>query len=75
LPHSRPLPTIGTNCDELRIQDRESSWRIVYHVAADAVVVLEVFSKKTQTTPPHVIDTCRKRLAAYLKIAAEEDQK
>ncbi len=68
LPHSRPMPTIGTRCHELRITDRTRSWRIMYHVAADAVVVLEVFDKKTETTPAAVLDTCRARLAAYLTV-------
>jgi phage-related protein len=65
MPHSRPMQTIGRGCHELRIVDRDSTWRIVYHVDADAVVILEVFSKKTQTTPKRVIETCRARLASY----------
>jgi hypothetical protein len=28
LPHSRPMPTIGGQCHELRIQDRDQTWRI-----------------------------------------------
>lgn len=65
MPHSRPMPVFGRGCHELRIVDRDSTWRIVYHVDADAVVILEVFSKKTQTTPKRVIQTCRARLAMY----------
>jgi phage-related protein len=48
LPHSRPFPTIGARCHELRIVDRESTWRIVYRIDGGAIVILEVFSKKTQ---------------------------
>jgi phage-related protein len=51
LPHSRPIPAIGRQCHELRIIDRDQTWRIVYHVAQDAIVILDVFSKKTQTMP------------------------
>jgi phage-related protein len=51
LPHSRPMPAIGRKCHELRISDREQTWRIIYHVGSDAIVVLDVFSKKTQATP------------------------
>ncbi|MCX6598457.1 MAG: type II toxin-antitoxin system RelE/ParE family toxin [Acidobacteria bacterium] len=69
LPHSRPMPSIGSQCHELRIHDRDQSWRIVYHVAAGEVVVLEVFSKKTAATPPSVIEICQKRLSAYLKVS------
>ena len=34
-------------------------------VDRDAIVILEVFSKKTQATPDQVIRTCRRRLAGY----------
>lgn len=46
LRHSRPMPAIGAGCHELRIVDRDQAWRIVYHIARDAVVILEVFSKR-----------------------------
>jgi len=65
LPNSRPMPGIGPQCHELRVNDGDRAWRLVYHVAADAVVILEVFAKKTQTTPHTVIETCRKRLRTY----------
>ena len=65
MPHSKSMPVIGRGCHELRVVDRDVTWRIVYHVDADAVVILEVFSKKTQTTPKQVIETCRARLAMY----------
>jgi len=53
------------NCYELRINDVSGTWRIVYKVAVDAIVILEVFSKKTQPTPREVVDVCRKRLRQY----------
>jgi phage-related protein len=37
----------------------------MYHVAPDAVVVLDVFSKKTESTPAAVLSACRRRLARY----------
>ena len=45
--------------------DREHTWRIMYHVALDAVVVRDVFRKKTEATPDAVLSTCRRRLARY----------
>ncbi|MBC7527816.1 MAG: type II toxin-antitoxin system RelE/ParE family toxin, partial [Chthonomonadaceae bacterium] len=48
LPVSRPMPTIGVGCHELRVQDRDVSWRLIYCIDADAIIVLEVFEKKTQ---------------------------
>ncbi len=65
MPHSRPMPSIGKRCHELRIPDKNDTWRIIYFVDADAIVILEVFSKKTQTTPKHVIDSCKKRLRDF----------
>lgn len=65
MPQSRPIPAIGGRCHELRIPDRQSSWRIVYRLDADAVVILEVFAKKTAAMPKSVIATCRRRLQSY----------
>ena len=65
LPHSRPMPSIGARCHELRIPDESVTWRIVYRIDRDAIVILEVFAKKTPTTPTSVIDACRRRLQAY----------
>lgn len=65
LPHSRPMPSIGPRCHELRITDESVKWRIVYPVDPDAIIVAEVFKKKTRTTPLDVIDTCKDRLRRY----------
>ena len=40
LPHSRPMPVIGPRCHELRIQDQDVTWRIMYRVDTDAVIVV-----------------------------------
>lgn len=72
LPHSRPMPAIGKRCHELRIIDTTVTWRIVYHIAADAIVILDVFDKKTRKTPKRRLDEARRRLAAYYA-ALEED--
>lgn len=65
LPHSRPMPSIGPRCHELRITDTDATWRVVYRLDSDAVVILEVFSKKTPQTPHQVITICRQRLRRY----------
>jgi phage-related protein len=65
LPHSRPMPSIGSRCHELRIDDQDKTWRIVYRIDIDAVVILEVFDKKTQKTPREVIENCRRRIRFY----------
>lgn len=65
LPHSRPMPSISPRCHELRIQDEDKSWRIVYRIENDAIVILEVFLKTTKQTPVRVIADCKRRLKQY----------
>lgn len=65
LPHSRPMPSIDKRCHELRIGDSDQSWRIIYAIEPDAIVILEVFSKKSQQTPRKVVDACARRLELY----------
>jgi len=65
MPHSRGMPAIGRRCHELRIIDERDTWRIIYRVDADAIVIAEVFAKKTAQTPQAVLETCRKRLKEY----------
>lgn len=59
------MPSIGRRCHELRIVDADATWRVVYRLDDDAIVILEVFSKKTQRTPQAVIAACKKRLKEY----------
>ncbi|MEX2281227.1 MAG: type II toxin-antitoxin system RelE/ParE family toxin [Gemmatimonadota bacterium] len=71
LPHGRSMPGVGKRCFEFRIQDVDQTWRILYRLDTEAVVILEVFSKKTQHTPKYVIDACKARLKAYDKVTGE----
>ena len=48
LPHSRPMPSIGDRCYELRITDADVSWRVVYRIDPDAVIIVDVFRKKSR---------------------------
>jgi phage-related protein len=73
LPQSRPMPAIGRRCHELRIIDADATWRLVYRIDSDAIVVAEVFAKKRQATPKPVIDACKRRLRAYDAIAGEKE--
>ena len=65
LPHSRPMPSIGRRCHELRIPDEDVIWRIVYRTDSDAIVIGEVFPKKSGKTPKKIIDTCKRRFKRY----------
>ena len=68
LPHSRPMPSIGRGCHELRIPDENRTWRIVYFVDTVAIVILEVFAKTTNSTPQSIIEVCKVRLKYYKSI-------
>jgi phage-related protein len=37
----------------------------VYRVDSDAVVIADVFAKKTEKTPGPVVEACRRRLRNY----------
>lgn len=59
------MPVIGTRCHELRIPDAGATWRIIYRVDDDAIVIAEVFPKRQQATPERVIRVSKDRLRRY----------
>ena len=65
MPHSRPLPSLGARCHELRIIDTDGSWRLIYRVDVDAIVIAKVFAKKSEKTPKAMLEKCRQRLKEY----------
>jgi phage-related protein len=65
MPHSRPMQAVGHRCHELRVRDMNVSWRVIYRIDEDAIVILDVFRKTTGATPGTVVERCRKRLKAY----------
>lgn len=71
MPASRPMPDIAPRCQELRIDDGSVTWRILYCVEPDAIVILEVFEKKSRKTPKHVLENAKRRLKAYRNATAE----
>lgn len=72
LPHSRPMPNIGAGCHELRVVDTKVNWRIMYRVALDAVVILDVFKKQTKTTSSTVMAACRRRQKEFQRLSETE---
>ena len=71
LPHSRPMPSVGSRCHELRITDRDDTWRIIYRIDFDAIIVTEVFSKKSRKTPALMIERSRDRLRRYDEVTSK----
>lgn len=65
MPQSRPMPSIAARCHELRINDEGRTWRLVYRIDTDAILILAVFAKKTEKTPDDIIRICQQRLKNY----------
>ena len=65
MPHARTMPSIGGRCHELRVTDEDQIWRLILRIDTDAIIILEVFSKKTSQTPQRVINACKRRLKLY----------
>ena len=65
MPQAELLPNVGARCGALRVRDAEHNWRIMYRADTDAVLVLEVYSKKTRKIPDEVIRRCQDRLKRY----------
>jgi len=68
LPHNQPMPTIGKNCHELRINSSAGIWRFFYFIDSDAIVSLRSFCKKTPKTPKREIELCKSRLKTYMDL-------
>jgi len=47
---------------------KAGTFRVIYRVDTDAVVIFDVFLKKTQQTPQSVIAACKRRLREYDRI-------
>lgn len=65
MPTSRPMPSIGPRCHELRIRDENHYWRIVYRIDPVVILVVAVFPKATRKTPKSAIALCQARLARF----------
>lgn len=65
MPHSRPMPSIGRRCHELRVTDGNTEWRLAHRIDDDAIVIAEVFAKRSVKTPTEIIATCKQRLRRY----------
>ena len=48
--------------------------RIVYRIDPDAIVLLDVFTKKTSRTPKRVVENCRRRLRQYDVVQGQKER-
>lgn len=63
----KPMPSIGKHCYELRFDDdaERKSWRVIYRIDKDAIVVVHRFEKTTTKTPKKDRDLAIQRLKEY----------
>jgi phage-related protein len=71
MPQAEALPDVGSRCGALRIRDAGNNWRIMFRIDADAVLVLDVYSKKTRKIPDEVMNRCKLRLKQYDAVVKE----
>ncbi len=63
----KPMPSIGKGVEEIRLQDETGAYRVIYTARmVDAVYVLHVFRKKTQTTSKRDIHLAAERFAQLI---------
>jgi phage-related protein len=65
MPKNRPMPVIGKNCHELRVNDVNATWRFYYRIDADFIICAEWNCKKTEQTSQTTLDLCKDRLKVY----------
>ncbi|MCX6106295.1 MAG: type II toxin-antitoxin system RelE/ParE family toxin [Proteobacteria bacterium] len=66
LPLSRPMPSIWPGCHEIRISDRQGTFRIIYvFVTKGNIFVPHCFQKKSQSTPLSDIALAKRRIKEF----------
>ena len=65
MPQAELLPNVGPRCGALRVRDAQHNWRIMYRADSDAVLVLDVYSKKSRKIPDEFVSRCKERLKRY----------
>lgn len=64
----KPVPTVGSGVEELRVWCEQGTFRVVYIARlADAVYVLHAFQKKTQATAKSDIDLAARRYRELMR--------
>ena len=46
MPVSRPMPSIGPRCHELRVRDDDKIWRIIYRIDDDLIAIANALYEK-----------------------------
>ena len=64
----KPMPSIGKGVEEIRVRDETGIYRTIYTARlTDAIYVLHVFQKKSQTTSKSDIDIAKERYTELMR--------
>ncbi len=64
----KPMKTVGTGVNEIRVRDATGAYRVIYLATRpEAVYVLHCFQKKTEKTSQHDLDLAKTRFKAIPK--------
>jgi len=67
MPLSRPMSSVASGVEELRVKDRSGAYRVFYCTKlADSVLIFHAFANKTRKAPPHETVLAQKRLKEML---------
>ena len=67
MPHSKPMPSIGKGCHELRVKGEDGAYRVFYLLKVENhIFIFHAFKKKTQKTPQKDIELGKKNLKDML---------
>ena len=67
MPLSRPMASVGSGVEELRVKDGSGAYRVFYFARlADSILVFHAFQNKTEQTPKDEIRLGQKRLKEML---------
>jgi phage-related protein len=66
MPLSRPMPSVWAGCHELRISERQGTYRIFYVVIVKGTIFIpHCFHKKAQKTPASEIALAQRRIKEF----------
>lgn len=51
------------------MRDTNLNWRLIYRIDDDAIILVDVFAKKTTKTSKAALDICKTRLRRYDELA------
>ena len=68
MPDLRPMQSVAPGVAEIRISDRSGTFRTFHVIHSEhGILVFHAFTKKTQKTPDHELETGKRRLKEFLQ--------